>query len=55
MEVVASELIRQDRKAGIDRGQEGNWVAQSELGTIVQKHQFFGSVLSLWSNSHIHT
>lgn len=34
MEVVASELIRQDRKAGIDRGQEGNWVAQSELGTM---------------------
>ena len=22
---------------------------------IVQKHQFFGSQLSLWSNSHIHT
>ena len=23
--------------------------------TIVQKHQFFGDQLSLWSNSHIHT
>ena len=23
--------------------------------TIVQKHQFFGVQLSLWSNSHIHT
>ena len=23
--------------------------------TIVQKHQFFGAQLSLWSNSHIHT
>ena len=25
------------------------------LNTTVQKHQFFGSQLSLWSNSHIHT
>ena len=23
--------------------------------TTVQKHQFFGTQLSLWSNSHIHT
>ena len=23
--------------------------------TIIQKHQFFGAQLSLWSNSHIHT
>ena len=23
--------------------------------TAVQKHQFFGALLSLWSNSHIHT
>ena len=23
--------------------------------TTIQKHQFFGSQLSLWSNSHIHT
>ena len=23
--------------------------------TTVQKHQFFGAQLSLWSNSHIHT
>ena len=23
--------------------------------TTVQKHQFFGALLSLWSNSHIHT
>ena len=25
------------------------------LGTTVQKHQFFGAQLWLWSNSHIHT
>ena len=25
------------------------------LNTTVQKHQFFGAQLSLWSNSHIHT
>ena len=25
------------------------------LNTTVQKHQFFGTQLSLWSNSHIHT
>ena len=25
------------------------------FNTIVQKHQFFGTQLSLWSNSHIHT
>ena len=25
------------------------------FNTIVQKHQFFGAQLSLWSNSHIHT
>ena len=25
------------------------------FNTTVQKHQFFGAQLSLWSNSHIHT
>ena len=25
------------------------------INTTVQKHQFFGAQLSLWSNSHIHT
>ena len=28
---------------------------KSLLNTTVQKHQFFGTQLSLWSNSHIHT
>ena len=28
------------------------WVSSN---TVVQKHQFFGTQLSLWSNSHIHT
>ena len=28
---------------------------ESLLHTTVQKHQFFGAQLSLWSNSHIHT
>ena len=28
---------------------------KSLLQHIVQKHQFFGTQLSLWSNSHIHT
>ena len=28
---------------------------KSLLQTIVQKHQFLGVQLSLWSNSHIHT
>ena len=27
----------------------------SPSNTTVQKHQFFGAQLSLWSNSHIHT
>ena len=27
----------------------------SKFKTIVQKHQFFSTKLSLWSNSHIHT
>ena len=25
------------------------------FNTIIEKHQFFGTQLSLWSNSHIHT
>ena len=28
---------------------------KSLLNTTVQKHQFFGTQLSLWSSSHIHT
>ena len=30
-------------------------LAEVFSNTIVQKHQFFGAQLSLWSNSHIHT
>ena len=29
--------------------------SQESSNTTVQKHQFFGTQLSLWSNSHIHT
>ena len=39
-----------------------DWISLQSKGlsrvfsnTIVQKHQFFGAQLSLWSNSHIHT
>ena len=37
-----------------------NWldllaVSRVFSNTIVQKHQLFGALLSLWSNSHIHT
>ena len=28
---------------------------QGTLKSLLQKHQFFGAQLSLWSNSHIHT
>ena len=31
------------------------WTLRSLLQHTVQKHQFFGTQLSLWSNSHIHT
>ena len=38
------------------------WISSQSKGlsrvfcnTTVQKHQFFGAQLSLWSNSHIHT
>ena len=31
------------------------WTLKSLLQHTVQKHQFFGTQLSLWSNSHIHT
>ena len=31
------------------------WLSRVFLNTTVQKHQFFGSQLSLWSNSRIHT
>ena len=30
-------------------------VSSTSSNTTVQKHQFFGAQLSLWSNSHIHT
>ena len=30
-------------------------ISPSNEGTTVQKHQFFGTQLSLWYNSHIHT
>ena len=30
-------------------------VSRVFFNTTVQKHQFFGAQLSLWSNSHIHT
>ena len=36
-----------------DLAVQGN--LKSLLHTTVQKHQFFGTQLSLWSNSHIHT
>ena len=46
---------------GDDRGWAG-WISLQSKGlsrvfstTTVQKHQFFGAQLSLWSNSHIHT
>ena len=39
-----------------------SWISSQSKGlsrafsnTTVQKHQFFGAQLSLWSNSHIHT
>ena len=34
-----------------------DWLELSRVfsNTTVQKHQFFGAQLSLWSNSHIHT
>ena len=31
------------------------WLSRVFSNTTVQKHQFFGSQPSLWSNSHIHT
>ena len=31
------------------------WTLRVFSNTTVQKHQFFGAQLSLWSNSHIHT
>ena len=30
------------------------WLSRVFSNTTVQKHQFFGAQLSLWSNSHIH-
>ena len=31
------------------------WLSRVFSNTTVQKHQFFSTQLSLWSNSHIHT
>ena len=31
------------------------WLSRVFSNTTVQKHQFFGAQLSLWSNSHIYT
>ena len=33
----------------------GQGTLKSLLNTTVQKHQFFGTQLSLWSNTHYHT
>ena len=34
---------------------QSNRLSRVFSNTTVQKHQFFGAQLSLWSNSHIHT
>ena len=34
---------------------QSKWLSRVFSNTTVQKHQFFGAQLSLWSNSHIHT
>ena len=34
---------------------QSNGLSRVFSNTTVQKHQFFGTQLSLWSNSHIHT
>ena len=34
---------------------QSKWLSGVFSNTTVQKHQFFGTQLSLWSNSHIHT
>ena len=34
---------------------QSNGLSRVFSNTTVQKHQFFGAQLSLWSNSHIHT
>ena len=34
---------------------QSNRLSRVFSNTTVQKHQFFGTQLSLWSNSHIHT
>ena len=34
---------------------QSTWLSRVFSNTTVQKHQFFGTQLALWSNSHIHT
>ena len=34
---------------------QSKWLSRVFSNTTVQKHQFFGTQLSLWSNFHIHT
>ena len=34
---------------------QSKWLSRFSSNSTVQKHQFFGSQLSFWSNSHIHT
>ena len=34
---------------------QSKWLSRVFSNTTVQKHQFFGAQLSLWSNSHIYT
>ena len=34
---------------------KSKWLSRVFSNTTVQKHQFFGSQSSLWSNTHIHT
>ena len=41
-------LENKNRYAAFEYGE------QLKTSTTVQKHQFFGAQLSLWSNSHIH-
>ena len=40
---------------GIFQARVLEWVAIVFSNTTVQKHQFLGAQLSLWSNSHIHS
>ena len=58
---VSSSVLPKDIKDWFPSGLTGLISLQSKRlsrvfsNTTVQKHQFFGTQLSLWSNSHIHT